>query len=1014
MDLLPLLSPEAADRRRRLFPAEAERSARLLQALGRRAGPPHEAVPLLELLLAALEEAPDPEMALLNLERWLSGLPTPASSLRLLAENPRLLADLVALFGSSQYLSDILARDPWLYSLLLEPDGPRTREDYAAALTHALRPLRKPESRREALRRVKRREFLRIGWRDLARRAPLEEIVREISGLADALVEAALEAAREEVAARFPTAAAQVRFSVIAMGKLGAEELNYSSDIDLVFVMDSPNPADEGHRRFAARLAETLIAVLAEDTPEGRCFRVDMRLRPEGRAGALARSFGAFRTYYDRWAETWERQALIKARAVAGDPELGRRFMELIEPVTYRHYPTLTLLEDVREMRAAVERKLEAAGELGEHVKEGRGSIRDVEFTVQLLQLLFGEQRPELRVRDTLTALERLRELGLLSPEEHGVFAGGYRFLREVEHRLQILQDRPVRRLPPDPAGRLRLARTMDFPDTETFMREFQHRAQGVRALALEIQGRLGVDGWHVDAFRSALLEAEAPESALLLRSALETRGFPAPDAALVALVRLAAGGPRAPHPAATRRLFAELAPALLDACAEAADPTEALVGIADLADRKVLHRAQYQTWLEHPEALQALCRFAGAAPAAMRTVLRFPELADFVTDEELLARRKSRAAVQAEAEARLAAAETYPRRLSTLRRLKLREYVRLAAVHAVDPRPVAAETEEWSDVAEALLRAALAAAVARLRQEGRWPREDAGDFAIFGLGRFGGRDLHFASDLDLVYVYRASDELGQSEYERLAQQLGEVLQAPSEEGPLFELDLRLRPEGRQGFTVTSLEAARRYYGEGGRAETWELQMLTRLRQVAGSEVVAADFRELVEARLYRPEMPAEWRDEIRAMKRRMETERVPEAARDRHLKLSPGGLADLEFTIQLLQLQHGGGDPSLRVPGTLEALGALQAAAHLSPGEAAGLREAHHFLTRARLSLSLLQRSGGADSLPLGAAEERLGTALARAVGLGDLASLERSYRTHTAAVRSVFERVFSAPEQP
>ena len=381
-------------------------------------------------------DAPDPEMALLNLDRWAASLPSRAA--RWAASEVRGLPGGPAHpLRSEPVLGAAFARDPGLYSLMLDPPAPRRPEDYPAAVASADPLARRPESRRDALRRVKRRKFLRIGWRDLARRGPLAEITREISDLAGALVEGALALAREEVD-RVPTASAVVRFSVIAMGKLGARELNYSSDIDLVFVMDSPDPHDEGQRRYATRVAESLISVLSQETGEGRCFRVNVRLRPEGRGGALVRFDRGFRTYYDRWAETWERQALIKARPVAGDPELGQRFMSLVRPVVYRRLQGASLLADVREMRSAVVRKLEAAGEAAQNVKEGRGTIRDVEFTAQVLQLLFGADYPELQVRDTAAALERLEAAGLLQPEERQVLAEGYRFFREVEHRLQL------------------------------------------------------------------------------------------------------------------------------------------------------------------------------------------------------------------------------------------------------------------------------------------------------------------------------------------------------------------------------------------------------------------------------------------------------------------------------------------------------------------------------------------------------------------------------------------------
>ncbi len=1026
MDWLPLLSPEAAAVLGLPALRDSARVRRSLDALTRRIGPPHVAIPILEAILETLPEAADPEMALVNLERWVAGLAAPVGTLTLFREDPRLRGDVVRLFGASQYLAEILIRDPWLHSLFLEAPAPRSHEDYHRIVAGALRPLRRPETRIDALRRVKRREFLRIGWRDLARGAAVEETIGEISDLADALIVGALQLAEEAVAPRFATASAQVKFCVLALGKLGARELNYSSDVDLVFVMDSPTPHDDSHRRYAIRLAENLIQTLSRETGEGRCFRVDMRLRPEGRSGALVRSLGAFRQYYDRWAETWERQALIKARPVAGDAELGRRFMDLVRPVVYRRLQGATLLEDVREMRLAVERKLESTGGLDDHVKEGRGTIREVEFPVQLLQLLFGADRPALQVPDTLTALARLEQEGLLTAAERLTFATGYRFFRVVEHRLQTLHDLPVRRLPPDPADLQRLARSSPrpdyllnpvgerpdcFEDAHEFLETFRTQAECVHVLAQEVHRRLGVStGAEGDEFRAAVLSADTAEGEAALRAEWVRRGFPEPETAVPALVRLASGSAQYRHPSTTRRLFADLAPALLEACAEAADPAWAVEGMADFSDRKVLHRALYQTLIEHPGSLHALTRFAGNAPTAMRTVLRFPEWSDVVTDQEQLQRRRTCEELAEDLRGRLEADGGYERRLSVLRRFKLREWVRLAARCVLEAVPPELVTEEWSDVADVLVRAALELAVSHARSAGRWRQVGCGGLGVFALGRLGGRDLHFASDLDLLFVHDSSGGVPHQEYEALARAFGDVLSRVTEEGKLFETDLRLRPEGRQGSQVVSLEAVRRYYGPEGRAQTWEFQSLTRLRFVAGSAATAVQLHETLTPRIFRDPMPAEWQAEIRTMRRRMELERVPEAERPYHLKLGPGGLADVEFLVQFLQLRHGADHPELRGTRTLQLLDALRDAGILDDVDFQACREDFLFLTRLRQSLTLLAPDRDSDRLPAPEREPRLATALARAMGYSNSAELESAYRATTGEVRKVFARHLGA----
>jgi glutamate-ammonia-ligase adenylyltransferase len=973
---------------------------------------------VLEAVLGRLPDAADPEGALLALERWASRLATPAVVLPLLLEEPRLLDDLLALGGASEYLGSIIARDPGSYSFLLEPASRRSITEYATLLDAALAPLQRPAARRDALRRLKRREFLRIGWRDLARGAPLAETIEEISDLAEVLIDGATRLAREEIQPRFPSIAAQhaagrLAFSVLALGKLGARELNYSSDVDLVFVMDAEGGADEPQRRYATRLAETIIAILSEQTSEGRCFRVDIRLQPEGRGGTLVRTFASFAEYYDRWAETWERQALIKVRPVAGDAALGARIMKLTRPVVFRHAQGAALLEDVREMRAAVEQKLAAAGVLDRNVKEGEGTIRDVEFTVQLLQLLFGAEHPDLQVPDTLSLLGRLEHHDLLTGAERAAFQEGYTLFRAVEHRLQLLDDLPVRQLPGDPRSLRALARSLGFDDAPRFLAVYEQRRRSVRELSAAIHARLGiVTGAHGDPLRNALLTADTPEAEHQLERELAARGFPDPRGSAAALARLAAGPPRMRHPSGTRRLFAELGRTVLSTCSTAADPSLALEGLADLADRKLLHRALYQTWQEHPDGLSALAGFAGSAPVAMRTVLRFPEFADLLTDPEELETSPALTELEQDLTGRLEQSGAFEHRLAALRRFKLRAFVRLVGALVITKAPIDRVTAGWSDVAEVVLRHALREAVRRLREAGRWSNlpPEAGadqpdDFAVLALGRFGGRDLHFASDLDLLYVYSPSDARDPRDYERLATTLGEVLSKTVDTGSLWEVDLRLRPEGRQGSSVVSLEAARRYYGEGGRGQAWEFLMLTRARWVAGSRDVAARFLSEMAPRVYRPTLPDGWREEIRHLKRRMELERVSDARRSRHLKLGPGGLSDIEFAVQLLQLTHGGVSPDLRTPFTRQAIALLHAAGQLRTRESIALEEAFRFLTAARQALTLLCTSGDGNAMPCPEEEPRRASALARALGFPGTTELLHAHAQHTRAVREIWE---------
>lgn len=994
----------------RLAAAEPERVPRLLVSLARTAGPPPVAVPLIERLLEMLPEAPDAVQALVGMESWLRSTPTPGTALAHLKDDPRLAAELLRIFGASDYLAQVLVRDPWAYTLISDPP-PLDPDSYARQLFRRLPGSDRASGRLDAMRRLKRTEMLRIAGADLSGARDLEGTVSAISTVADVLIRAACESSVESVDARFPTVARRVRFAVVAMGKLGARELNYSSDVDLVFLMDSPDPSDEVHRRYAGRLGEAILDALGRPTGEGICFRVDLRLRPEGRSGALVRSLPSIRVYYERFAETWERQALIKARAVAGDPELGAAFEALATQVAYRGSPGATLLEEVREMRALVERKLEATGALRDDVKEGRGTIRAVEFTVQLLQMLAGGSIPGIRQRGTLSALASLQSAGLLDAEEHRVLEGGYRFFREVEHRLQLLADLPVRRLPPSGPALRRLARATrkpggshSFEDETEFRKTFDEFSDAVVRSAGSIQSRLGLSTGVEDPFRSAILAADTAAGRAELRALLVARGYADPESGLDALEELSAGPPGDRHPALTRRLFADLAPFLLAECEASADASWSLAGMARYARRKYSYRTLFRSLHDDRPGLRTLCRLCGSAASLGPLLDRWPELAEVATDPEETATFRTRKEFESLLRGRLAAGSERERLLA-LRKFRLREYVRMAARHVTADPDYAAVTGEWSDLHDALLAQSLDLAVSRLHQSGRWTEADAAGFAVLALGRYGSRDLHFSSDLDLLYVHDERGGLGLREYEPLARALGDVIQEPMETGPLFEVDLRLRPEGRSGYAVVGLESAARYYAPDGRALAWEYQMLTRARYAAGSRETAEAFLELVRPAVFRDPVPAGWREEIRRMKHRIETERVSPHLADRNVKLGPGSLIDIEFLCQYLQLACGAATGILS-PCTREILPRLAAAGFLCAADVAELLDAHRFFTRVRQAAGLLTDAHPADQLPDAADQPRLARALSRALGV-TWGEIEASDRAHRREVRRVFDAV-------
>lgn len=970
-----------------------------LRGIAAQAESPRQALDLVERVAEGAAGSPYPSRALARFDRWAAHLPSPAGTFSLLVEHPRLLADLLLLFAASGYLSDILAREPELYALLAGREPLPPVDGYPEAVARALRPMRRPEARRAALRRLKRREILRIAWHDLTRRAGFTDVVTRISALADALIAAALQLAGEETRPQFPTASEQVVMGVLAMGKLGGRELNYSSDVDLMFVFDSPDVRSTTHQIYARRLAERVVRIVGEETSEGRLFRVDMRLRPEGRSGELARTLAAYREYYDRWVETWERQALIKVRPVAGSSELTARYMRLAEATAYGRGPDLELAQDVQDVKAIMERR--AAGSPRLNVKEGRGTIRDVEFAVQLLQLLFGREQPELRSPGTLAALDALCSAGRLEPLDAAVMRRGYRFFRAVEHRLQLDEDLPVRHLPERPEELRCLARLMGYRRLDGFLAACERTAGQVRAACDRVHARVGparpiareeIGPW--------VLALHTPEAKEAVKGAMAQRGFADPARALADVERLALSTPHGAHPMATRRAFAALAPSLFRACAASPDPDLALTAFQELAERKLVYRAFYQRFLDEPECLADLCRLTGASPVLIELFTRYPEYLDVALDPGARKDRMTGSALAQELDHRLLGAPHSRQRQAQLRRFRLRHLVRLAAAELLEDVPVEALAAEWSDVAQACLEGALRLAVEEARTSGKWPRVDAAGLAAIGLGRFGGRELLFASDLDLLYVFEP-EGLHPRDYEALARALETELRTVTAEGPLFEVDLRLRPEGRSGSLVSSEEACRRYFE--GRAATWEKQSFLRARPVAGSIEVAARLLECLTLQVCPEDPGPTWRDELRAMKRRIERERVAPADRDRHVKLGPGGLSDVEFLAQYLQRLHCARHPAARSPNTLTALSALHTAGALPDAHLETLIQGYLALTRLRQRLWLCLGEGRGDTLPTDPRELRR---LARSLGYGEPEELTAEYRRVTASVREVYER--------
>lgn len=801
--------------------------------------------------------------------------------------------------------------------------------------------------------------------------ADLSEVTRGLSLAMDAIVAQELEVVVAEVAERHPIAP-QVPFAVIAMGKWGANELNYYSDIDLVFVHEAVDGNEEASRAAAVTMAGRLLTRLSTPTFEGPTLNVDPDLRPEGTMGPLSRSLEGYDGYYSRWGEAWELQALLKVRPAAGDPDLGERFKSMADRIVWEDGLDTDALRSIRALKARAE---EEAG--SNDIKRSRGGIRDIEFSVQILQLVHGRVDPALRVASTLEAISALNGHDFIENDEAERLTDAYRFLRDVEHRLQLRNLRQTQILPGDQEGKEWLGRALGFTvDPAAVLAD---RLAEVRSNVRDLHERLY--------FRPILDALVGLENARLTRADAEVRlealGFANFVAAAQAANDLLTGVNR------RSQVMQQILPLMLDWLSQSPDPDLGLAQLRLLMSRSTDHAALIRTLQTNPIVGERLCRLLGTGKLVGNLMDRIPEFVPRLASDEAIATIRD---AEAATERILGVIESRPERdarIGTIRRFVRRRKLRIAARDILDAASPEDTLASLSDSADAAMTAAL-----------HISRAPDAPFGVIAMGRWGGRELSYGSDIDVMYVNGdGQQELGA----RLATELREILSEPSRHGDAYTIDADLRPEGRSGPISRSLGSFRRYYEEW--MAPWELMALVKARPSAGDPDVLSDYFEMVEPLLWRKELTRETINEIRAIKARVESERIPAGEDpDFHLKLGPGGLSDVEFVVQLLQLRHGGEIPELRVTGTFDALRALRDTGVIGTNDFTSLHDAYLFCTRVRLRLHL-QSGHPSDSLPV---DPDASARLAASLGMERTGNLRELYRRYTRRSRRTFEALF------
>ena len=1013
---------------------DPERGARDLADLTHRAGAAHrDQIDRIAVQLdAVLPGCPDPGMALTNLERFLAAVPRLDQTLDQLAGDPRTTEILLQVFSTSQYYSEVLIRDPELFDWLQTGDELRDRTMLVDQLWETLSALAAEGEQELALRRFRQRESLRIGYSDIVRGFPLELITQDLSHLADACVEGAVRLARARAEARFgiPTTprGSSARFVVLGLGKLGGAELNYSSDIDLVFLYDeegqTTGPKLISNAEFFARMGNEVVRLLAEHTALGMAYRVDMRLRPDGEQGAMARSLSSTVDYYVTRGRTWERQALLKCRPVAGDLALGRMFQEAITPFIYRRYLAAAEIAEIKALKRRIEQRTVSAGTAEVEVKTGRGGIRDVEFVVQFLQLLHGGEYPEVRGGNTLHAIAQLERVGCLSAEERYIMDDTYRFLRRVEHRLQIVFDRQTHQMPRDMESVRTLALRMGYAPASAweertgpalrFLTDYRGKTELNRRILNHLlhDAFSSDDGAAADPIVDLVLDPDPDPD--LIAETLARYPFRDQSTAHQNLLALAREDFPFLSQARCRHFLAAIAPRLLEAVGRAPDPDMTLTNLEKVSASLGAKAVLWELFNFNPPSLRLYVELCATSQFLSEILINNPGMIDDLVNSLVVDRPSPGAAIKAELEELCEGAEDPAPILWSFRN---KEWVRIGTRDILGREPVREVTRELADVAEAVVTQ-VARDQWRRRSEryGTPHNPESGRpdrWAILGLGKFGGRELNYHSDLDLIFLHEAdgmtvggpssisNDQFVTEVVHRVLKALG----CGSDAGPLYAVNARLRPHGASGPLVLTLDAFRDYLEHS--TQPWERMAFNRARVVFATGGFGRKVTAVVRAMLAAPIDPVQLAIQALAMRRRLE------ASRPRfHLKRGFGGVADIEFIVQYLQLIHAASLPDLLRPNLWDALDALKHRGLVSPEIHGELRGAYDFLRAVEGRLRLIQNRNVGSLPELPDELERLARRL-NDDPTGSIAAFLAQVERVTHRTRAIFDQIITDQAQ-
>ena len=974
-----------------------------------------------------LSKTADPELALEQFAKWhFANLKTarPVTLGTLWEGKGRALDCLLRVLGSGKVFGDHLARHPESIEAILHPvrRSPSLGE-MVGQLHNTLDQVADEPGQIRILRRFRMEQLLRIAINDLFRERPLEEITKDISRVADAALEVALSLASNRIAPRFglpfESNDKEISCCLLAMGKLGGEELNYSSDIDVLLIYSAEGTTRNGKTQassaeYHSRLISEVIRLLSAHSEEGIGWRIDLRLRPNGASGPLAMALGPTLAYYDNHGRTWERQALIKVRTVAGNVHLGKEFCRDIQEFVYRNYLSFSEISEIKALKRRIERR-SVVGSGGIDIKTGRGGIRDIEYTIQFLQLLNGGTLPDIRQRNTLLAMAALERHGCLTDQEFRVLDDSYRFFRHVEHKLQLVSDLQTHRIPHSESARLGLARRMGFTDLDivdpwkALQERLGNRTEPIHTILNHLVHQ---------AFPGTGDQAETETDILLdpdpdpmeVKDVLTRHRFASPDLAHKNLLRLA----KEPSPflssLRTRHFFSSIAPALLRSTSLTADPDATLAQLERITSSLGGKSGLWELLSFHKPSMKLLVDICSSGRMLGELLMDNPGMIDELLDALLLGHARTHQELSTELSGLLRGAMD---RDLILRSFRDKELLGIGIREMTGGEGIDATNRAITDLAEVLLLAMASQNQRNLEKELGIPwisKNQPCQHVLVALGRLGAGQMSYFSDLDLIWIYEDPGPKGPLEcdfhqwHTTLAQGLVRASAKAGGTKPLFEIDLRLRPTGRSGSLALPLGEFIRYHSGHGCGRLWERLALTRFRILGDSSPFSQLVQNAIHEVISQTPWQSAWVAEAQQMRKRLEASRSAHSpaspASGRDLKRAAGGMVDVEFVVELLQICHGATFPQIIHPNTFKALTLLAEASCLPKERAKTFLTHYSHLSKVQNRVRLLFNRA-VDTLPDSPTALAI---LAAQLGFSSGTSLQHSVYEAMNAIRAAY----------